>query len=53
MAKSVRALTMNQKPCPERVNSGILVVTIAVEMMSSSGTAALRTHTPSKTSSPG
>ena len=53
MAKSVRAsLTMNQKPCAGRESSGILVVAIAVEMMTSSGTDASRVTNPISTRNP-
>ena len=53
MAKSVRAsLTMNQNPWPARVNSGIFVVTMAVEMMIRRGITVMRVYTPASTSSP-
>ena len=43
IAKSVRAsLTMNQNPWPARINSGIFVVAMAVQMITRRGTAAMR-----------
>ena len=53
IAKSVRAsLTMNQNPWPARINSGIFVVAMAVQIITRRGTAARRVHNPASTSSP-
>src|ERR1019366_2244675 len=53
IAKSVRAsLTMYQNPWLARDSSGIFVLTIAVVITISSGIAAARVHTPSRTNRP-